>query len=462
MKLTFTEIASCSHKFDYSNLSKSFNQVFNARAGNILFERQPDPNSLKTSPNSEDKIALKTPAVVNYTKFGLQPHTLPDMESKQYKPSINQVFLEHFIEHNDSPLLTFKEGLHPFLALDSADKILLLDALDHSHVNRTSYVPSNSFVQAETSGGLRKINTEFYSTIINTQNPDIYIPISDHIFMSISDAEKGKRIKKSVDRSISWITKINDQIKNRPVLFLPLMGSTDKASRERFLESVSSVKYSGVVICDYGIKPSLFKQLEIANYSLSCVDTNLPRYLVGFSAPDEVVVSVQNGIDLFSSIYPYSVTEQGRASTYTFFVKNLPGEESPSNESSINLFDPKYKDDFKPISSDCSCYTCSKHTRAYIYHLLSTQEMLATVLLQSHNVHVYLEFFKDIRKSISDGTFADDSISFLNYYSSKFSLNTSTDPTNTRSLAFNEISTFDPKKSTPTTKEKIKRFTQVE
>jgi hypothetical protein len=37
--------------------------------------------------------------------------------------------------------------------------------------------------------------------------------------------------------------------------------------------------------------------------------------------------------------------------------------------------------DESPLVDGCKCYTCRKHSRAYIYHLLNTHEMLAQTLL---------------------------------------------------------------------------------
>ena len=41
----------------------------------------------------------------------------------------------------------------------------------------------------------------------------------------------------------------------------------------------------------------------------------------------------------------------------------------------------RYASDFTPLLSGCSCYTCTHHTKAYIHHLLTVKEILATVLL---------------------------------------------------------------------------------
>lgn len=73
---------------------------------------------------------------------------------------------------------------------------------------------------------------------------------------------------------------------------------------------------------------------------------------------------------------------------------------------SCDLWDTSYAADFTPLNS------ILPYTRAYVHHLLTAHEMLATVALSVHNVAVYQEFMSAIRQSISDGTFANDHTAF--------------------------------------------------
>lgn len=54
----------------------------------------------------------------------------------------------------------------------------------------------------------------------------------------------------------------------------------------------------------------------------------------------------------------------------------------------LDLRESKYKLDLSVLDEKCTCYTCTRRmTRAYIYHLIQCKEMLASVLLQIHNLH---------------------------------------------------------------------------
>src|SRR5690625_7774739 len=62
----------------------------------------------------------------------------------------------------------------------------------------------------------------------------------------------------------------------------------------------------------------------------------------------------------------------------------------------------KYARDFRPIDENCSCYTCKNYTRAYIRHLINTNEILGFRLTTYHNLFFLLELMKQVRKAISE------------------------------------------------------------
>lgn len=67
----------------------------------------------------------------------------------------------------------------------------------------------------------------------------------------------------------------------------------------------------------------------------------------------------------------------------------------------INLKDKRYQDDFRPLVDGCGCYCCKNHQRAYLHHLLMTNELLAGVLLMIHNTAHYHGFFSALREALA-------------------------------------------------------------
>ncbi|PVU90267.1 hypothetical protein BB559_000111 [Furculomyces boomerangus] len=455
MKFDFAINTTC-HPKDHNQ-----EKEFSSRLGTITITK-----SLKSKENNQQKISIETPNCIRYTRNGLIPHLLPDIEEDLTTNSINLIVIEHFLEKDTPASVYYDEGIHKYVGMNEETKIVLLDALDPTIVLRTRSKPSNKYLPAETSGGLRRVTPEIYSQILKTHKPDIYVTLADYIFSSKEELEKGKRIEKSVSRTLKWYDECDvDQISEDSGVFIPLMGSINKHQRTLYAQKISEKKFDGVVICDHGIKIDILEQLELAKQSLEHIDHSKLRYMLGFSSPDEILLGIHNGMDLFLSTYPYAVTEQGFASLYKFDISENTTELGADNSTILDLWNESMRDDFGPIVKGCECYACKNHTRAYINHLLNTQEMLATVLLQIHNQYTYEKFFEDIRKSISEQNFFEKSKAFLSFYGSKFhnvfcgkKEGESSLEVSDKKYPFRELEMFDPRLSTPTTKEKIKRF----
>ncbi len=109
-----------------------------------------------------------------------------------------------------------------------------------------------------------------------------------------------------------------------------------------------------------------------------------------------MLLAVNLGYDMFDCVLPTRAARFGRA----FIMPDL--DELQPQELWINLKNAKYSADFRPISSYCRCLACSNYSRAYIHHLLKSEEMLGGILLTIHNLAFYFEFFKTLRSSVEN------------------------------------------------------------
>jgi queuine tRNA-ribosyltransferase len=60
----------------------------------------------------------------------------------------------------------------------------------------------------------------------------------------------------------------------------------------------------------------------------------------------------------------------------------------------------QYARDPRPIDEHCRCAVCRRYSRAYLRHLYSTGEFLATILNTHHNLYFYLDMMGKIREAI--------------------------------------------------------------
>ena len=79
----------------------------------------------------------------------------------------------------------------------------------------------------------------------------------------------------------------------------------------------------------------------------------------------------------------------------------------------INLRNARFKTDKEPIDPNCRCSTCSRYSRGYLRHLLKCDELLVYRLLSIHNLSVYVELMREIRRQLRRGTFGDFARAYL-------------------------------------------------
>ena len=114
-----------------------------------------------------------------------------------------------------------------------------------------------------------------------------------------------------------------------------------------------------------------------------------PRYLMGVGRPADIVGAVKRGIDMFDCVMP---TRAGR--TAQAFTRR--GE--------LNLRNARHRDDPRPIDEQCACPACRHHSRAYLHHLIRSEEILGAMLLTWHNLHYYQDIMRGLRGAIEGGS----------------------------------------------------------
>jgi len=126
-----------------------------------------------------------------------------------------------------------------------------------------------------------------------------------------------------------------------------------------------------------------------------------PRYLMGVGKPENLVESVERGVDMFDCVFPTRVARTG--TLYTTYGK-------------LNIGNKKYAKDFSPPDPECDCYTCRNYTRAYLRHLFNVDEITAYILNTIHNLSFYKRLMEEMRKAILEGRFQDWKREFYKKY----------------------------------------------
>ncbi len=175
-------------------------------------------------------------------------------------------------------------------------------------------------------------------------------------------------------------------------LFGIVQGGVYRDLREKCANALRQIEFDGYAIGGLSVGEPQVLMYEIARFTVDFLPENKPRYFMGCGFPQDLLVMVECGIDMFDCVIP---TRYGRNGTAFTASGKLPVKNSV------------YKNDMRPIDPECDCYTCTNFSRAYLRHLFNTHEMLGPVLLSLHNVHFYLSFMKNMRSAIDNDRFTE-------------------------------------------------------
>ncbi len=196
--------------------------------------------------------------------------------------------------------------------------------------------------------------------------------------------------------------KLNHPDRPYQALFGVLQGAQYEDLRREAGKFMGNLPFDGYGIGGAFEKSNLGTILSWVNQELP---ENKPRHLLGISEPDDIFVAISQGIDTFDCVSPTRVARNG-----ALYTQN----------GRFNITNAKYKHDFKPITEDCECYTCTNYSRAYIRHLFKANEVLAYTLASIHNEFFIINLVESIRNSILDNAFESFRDDWLaQYYSTK-------------------------------------------
>jgi len=181
-------------------------------------------------------------------------------------------------------------------------------------------------------------------------------------------------------------------------LFGICQGGSFEDLRVESAQEIASRDFPGIAIGGVSVgEPTDLMRLAV-DWSIPHLPTDRPRYLMGVGTPEDLIASVEQGIDMFDCVLP---TRSGRTGTlYTSVGK-------------INIKGLRFAEDEGPVDPHCDCAVCRQYSAAYLRHLYRTKETLGGILATYHNLAFYKNLMRQIRESILDGTFLQQKDQFI-------------------------------------------------
>ncbi len=180
-------------------------------------------------------------------------------------------------------------------------------------------------------------------------------------------------------------------VSRRQLLFGIVQGSMYKDLRLRSLEELAGIGFDGYAVGGLSVGETKEEMYEIIQFIAPIMPTRSPRYLMGVGDLLDVLFAVENGFDMFDCVMPTRNARNG-----TLFT----------SRGRISIKRTEFKSDPGPLDPDCTCDTCRNYSLAYLRHLFLAKEILSMRLNTLHNLHFYLNFFKEMRTAIRDKTFS--------------------------------------------------------
>ncbi|WP_417318036.1 tRNA guanosine(34) transglycosylase Tgt [Erythrobacter aureus] len=230
---------------------------------------------------------------------------------------------------------------------------------------------------------------------------EIQCLLGSDIVMAFDECPRADRprdeIAASMEMSMRWAKRSRDgfdaggEHAARSALFGIQQGALDEQLRKISADKLTDIGFDGYAIGGLAVgegQEAMFATLDFAPGQLP---QDRPRYLMGVGKPDDLVGAVERGVDMFDCVLPSRSGRNGQAFTW-----NGP----------INLRNARFAEDQEPLDSRCACDTCSTYTRAYLYHLVKSQEILGAMLMTEHNIAFYQQLMHAMRDAIGQGRFS--------------------------------------------------------
>ena len=178
-------------------------------------------------------------------------------------------------------------------------------------------------------------------------------------------------------------------------------GGLDEGLRKASAEALTAIGFDGYAVGGLAVGEGHDAMLGCLDFACGQLPADAPRYLMGVGKPDDVVEAVRRGIDMFDCVLP---TRSGR--TGQAFTADGP----------LNLRNARFAEDREAIEPGCQCPACSRFERAYVHHLVKSNEILGAMLMTEHNLYFYQRLMQGLREAIGEARLDAFARGFLDRY----------------------------------------------
>lgn len=210
-------------------------------------------------------------------------------------------------------------------------------------------------------------------------------------------------VEQSLERTTRWAERCLQAQQNtdKQALFGIVQGGMFADLRRRSAEQLLAFDFPGYAIGGLSVgepKPLMYEMLEA---TVPFLPNSKPRYLMGVGSPDALLEGTIRGIDMFDCVLPTRIARNGTAMT---------------SVGRIVVRNAKYAQDYGPLDPHCDCYTCANYSRAYLRHLIHSDEIFGMRLTTYHNLYFLVQLMRHVRQAIQEDRLLDYKEQFFTQY----------------------------------------------
>ncbi len=201
-------------------------------------------------------------------------------------------------------------------------------------------------------------------------------------------------IERAMELSLRWAERSKKAFGNRPerALFGIVQGGDDMELRRRSAEALADIGFSGYSVGGLAVGEPQEVMFRVLDELVPALPVDKPHYLMGVGKPDDILGAIGRGIDMFDCVHPTRAGRHGHAYT---------------RHGVVNLKNARHKDDPRPLDADSDNPNCRRFSRAYLHHLVRSEEILGAMVLSQINLSYYQYLTASARAAIEAGTFSD-------------------------------------------------------
>ncbi|PKR79102.1 tRNA guanosine(34) transglycosylase Tgt [Halalkalibacillus sediminis] len=210
-------------------------------------------------------------------------------------------------------------------------------------------------------------------------------------------------MKSSVERTSRWAERCLEahQKPDSQGLFGIVQGGEYEELRKQSAKDLVSMDFPGYAIGGLSVGEPKDVMNRVLEFTTPILPSDKARYLMGVGSPDSLIDGAIRGIDMFDCVLPTRIARNGTCMT---------------SNGRLVVRNAKFARDFTPLDENCDCYTCRNYTKAYIRHLIKTNETLGLRLTTYHNLYFLVKLMEDVRQAIREDRLGDFRDEFFERY----------------------------------------------